>query len=138
MADATGRVVQILGGVVDVEFPEGDLPEIFEAIEVERPEKEPLVLEVQKHLGNGWVRTVSMDSTDGLQRGVPAQATGQPILVPVGEETLGRIFNVFGQPIDKKGEIKAPRAIPSTAWHPLLRNSPPAWKSLKRASRSLT
>lgn len=112
MANATGRVVQILGGVVDVEFPEGDIPELFESIEVERPEKQPLILEVQKHLGDNWVRTVSMDSTDGLQRGVPAEATGQPILVPVGESTLGRIFNVLGRPIDKKGDIEAETRYP--------------------------
>jgi F-type H+-transporting ATPase subunit beta len=112
MANETGRVIQILGGVVDVEFPEGDIPVLYEAIEVERPDKEPLVLEVQKHLGDNWVRTVSMDSTDGLQRGVPARATGQPILVPVGEQTLGRIFNVLGKPIDKKGEFKATTRYP--------------------------
>jgi F-type H+/Na+-transporting ATPase subunit beta len=96
MANANGRVVQILGGVVDVEFSEGNIPELFEAIEVDREGKDALVLEVQKHLGNGWVRTVSMDSTDGLQRGVPARATGAPISVPVGPATLGRIFNVLG------------------------------------------
>ena len=107
MANATGRVVQILGGVVDVEFPEGNIPELFEAIEIERPGQEPLILEVQKHLGNNWVRTVSMDTTDGLQRGVPALATGQPILVPVGEATLGRIFNVIGRPVDRKGGVDA-------------------------------
>ena len=112
MANATGRVVQILGGVVDVEFPEGDIPELFEAIQVDRPDKEPLILEVQKHLGDNWVRTVSMDSTDGLQRGVPAEATGQPILVPVGESTLGRIFNVLGRPIDKKGDVEAATRYP--------------------------
>lgn len=107
MAKETGRVVQIQGGVVDVAFPEGDLPEIYEAIEVERDGKDALVLEVQKHLGNNWVRTVSMDSTDGLQRGVPAKATGAPILVPVGPATLGRIFNVLGQPIDEMGTVDA-------------------------------
>lgn len=107
MAKETGRVVQIQGGVVDVAFPEGNLPELYEAIEVERPGREALVLEVQKHLGEGWVRTVSMDSTDGLQRGVPATATGAPIMVPVGPATLGRIFNVLGQPIDEMGEVKA-------------------------------
>jgi F-type H+-transporting ATPase subunit beta len=96
MANAVGRVVQVLGGVVDVVFPEGDLPEIYEAIEVEREGKESLVLEVQKHLGDNWVRTVAMDSTDGLQRGVPARATDAPIMVPVGPATLGRIFNVLG------------------------------------------
>jgi F-type H+-transporting ATPase subunit beta len=112
MANATGRVVQILGGVVDVEFPEGKIPELFEAIEIERPDQEPLILEVQKHLGDNWVRTVSMDTTDGLQRGVPALATGQPILVPVGEPTLGRIFNVLGRPVDRKGEVNASTSYP--------------------------
>ncbi len=105
MAKATGRVIQILGGVVDVEFPEGDIPDIYEAIEVERLGKESLILEIQKDMGNNVVRTVSMDSTDGLQRGLPATATGEPILVPVGEATLGRIFNVLGRPIDKKGDV---------------------------------
>jgi F-type H+-transporting ATPase subunit beta len=71
-----------------------------------------LILEVQKHLGGNWVRTVSMDSTDGLQRGVPARATGAPILVPVGEATLGRIFNVLGRPVDKKGEVTAETRYP--------------------------
>ena len=79
MAKVKGRVVQILGGVVDVEFPPGQLPEIYEAIEVPREDTLPLILEVQKHLGNNWVRTVAMDATDGLQRGVPAYSTGAPI-----------------------------------------------------------
>jgi len=112
MANATGRVVQILGGVVDVEFPEGDIPELFEAIEVERAGQSVLVLEVQKHLGGNWVRTVSMDSTDGLQRGVPALATGSPIMVPVGPATLGRIFNVLGNAIDEKGTVNAVSRYP--------------------------
>jgi len=109
---ATGRVVQILGGVVDVEFPEGDIPNLFEAITVERFEKEPLVLEVQKHIGDNWVRTVAMDATDGLQRGVPARATGAPIMVPVGPATLGRIFNVLGHPVDEKGMVNAATYYP--------------------------
>jgi len=112
MAHTTGRVVQILGGVVDVAFPEGELPEVYEAIEVPREGKDALVLEVQKHLGNNWVRTVAMDSTDGLQRGVPASATGGPIRVPVGPSTLGRIFNVLGQPIDEKGDVEASDRYP--------------------------
>jgi len=116
---STGRVVQILGGVVDVEFPEGDIPDLFEAIEVERPDKEPLVLEVQKHLGDNWVRTVSMDSTDGLQRGIPARATGEAITVPVGQATLGRIFNVLGRPVDRKGEVD------SELRYPIHRPAPP-------------
>jgi F-type H+/Na+-transporting ATPase subunit beta len=119
MANATGRVVQILGGVVDVEFPEGDIPELFEAIEVDRPGKDALVLEVQKHIGHNWVRTVAMDATDGLQRGVPAKATGAPILVPVGPSTLGRIFNVLGKPVDEKGIVEA------SAHYPIHRAAPP-------------
>lgn len=119
MANVNGRVVQILGGVVDVEFPEGNIPGLFEAIEVDREGMEPLVLEVQKHLGGGWVRTVSMASTDGLQRGIPAKSTGAPIIVPVGPATLGRIFNVLGEPIDKKGDIQA------TAHYPIHRSAPP-------------
>ena len=101
-----GRVVQVLGGVVDVEFSPEQLPDIFEAVRVPRDSGTDLILEVQKHLGNNWVRTVAMDATDGLQRGVPAYATGAPILVPVGEETLGRIFNVLGQPVDNKGPVE--------------------------------
>lgn len=112
MARSQGRVVQILGGVVDVEFPPENLPEIYEAIEVPRPGAAPLVLEVQKHLGNNWVRTVAMDATDGLQRGVPAYATGAPIMVPVGPETLGRIFNVLGQPVDSKGPVEVHQRYP--------------------------
>jgi F-type H+-transporting ATPase subunit beta len=112
MENATGRVVQILGGVVDVEFPEGQTPKLFDAIHVERPGKTPLVLEVQKDLGDNWVRTLAMDATDGLRRGVPAKATGAPIMVPVGPSTLGRIFNVLGNPVDEKGEVKAVSLYP--------------------------
>ncbi len=112
MANATGRVVQILGGVVDVEFPEGQIPELYEAIEVARPNQKPLVLEVQRHLGESWVRTVAMDATDGLQRGLPAVATGAPIMVPVGPTTLGRVFNVLGNPVDQKGPVEAATRYP--------------------------
>ena len=116
---ATGHVVQILGGVVDVEFPAEDTPELYEAIEVERLGQEPLVLEVQKHIGHNWVRTVAMDTTDGLQRGVPAKATGAPIMVPVGPATLGRIFNVLGKPVDEKG------AVDASTRYPIHRPAPP-------------
>lgn len=119
MAKSTGHVVQILGGVVDVAFPEGDLPKLYEAIRVDREDQEPLILEVQKHLGDNWVRTVAMDSTDGLQRGVPAVSTDGPIKVPVGKSTLGRIFNVLGQPIDGAGEVEA------EAYYPIHRPAPP-------------
>jgi len=119
MVKATGRIVQILGGVVDVEFPDGEIPELFEAIQVERANQEPLILEVQKHLGDNWVRTVAMDTTDGLQRGVPATATGNPILVPVGPATLGRILNVVGRPVDNKGDVHA------STYYPIHRAAPP-------------
>jgi F-type H+-transporting ATPase subunit beta len=100
MAEATGRVAQIQGGVVDVDFTGHHLPEIYHALEIIRPDAKPLVLEVQNHLGEGMVRTVAMDATDGLQRGLPVVNTGSPIMVPVGEESLGRVFNVLGEPVD--------------------------------------
>jgi F-type H+/Na+-transporting ATPase subunit beta len=106
-AQATGRVAQIMGGVVDVEFPPGNLPEIYDAVEVPRQNQDTLVLEVQKHLGNNWVRCVAMDTTDGLQRGVPAYNTHAPISVPVGSKTLGRVFNVLGNPVDGLGPVEA-------------------------------
>ncbi len=112
MARVTGRVVQVLGGVVDCAFPPGEVPEVYDAIEVPRPGQEPLVLEVQRHLGDWVVRTVAMDTTDGLQRGMPAIATGGPIRVPVGEATLGRVFNVLGKPIDGKGPVEAREFYP--------------------------
>ena len=112
MAKATGRVVQILGGVVDVEFPAEQLPEIYEAVKVLRDDEQPLVLEVQKHLGNNWVRCVAMGATDGLKRGMAVEATGAPISVPVGEGVLGRIFNVLGETVDGGERVKASQYYP--------------------------
>ncbi len=112
MAKEIGRVIQIQGSVVDVEFPEGELPDVFEALEIPRGSGEPLVLEVEKHLGMNRVRCVSMDTTDGLQRGLPVTATGSPIMVPVGPGTLGRIFNVLGLPVDKKGPVAGDQFYP--------------------------
>lgn len=109
---AKGRIVQVLGGVVDVEFPPDEMPQVYEAIEVSRDGDNPLVLEVEKHLGNGWVRCVAMDTTDGLQRGRTANSTGKPIMVPVGHVTLGRVFDVLGNPVDRKGEVKAEQYYP--------------------------
>jgi len=105
MSEIQGRVSQVLGAVVDVEFPGGELPDIFDAVRVPREGQEDLILEVQNHLGDGSVRTVAMDTTDGLPRGVAAFATGQPIAVPVGEAALGRVFNVLGRPIDGKPAV---------------------------------
>ena len=93
---ATGKIVAIRGVVVDVEFPENDLPSIYEAVEVQGPAGR-VVLEVQQHLGGGLVRTVAMAATEGLARGVDVKASGGPIKVPVGPPTLGRIFNVVGE-----------------------------------------
>ncbi|MER3417643.1 MAG: F0F1 ATP synthase subunit beta [Chloroflexota bacterium] len=111
-APAVGRVIQITGPVVDIEFPAGQLPAILNAVEIERPGDLPLVCEVQQHLGNNWVRTVAMTTTDGLARGVPAHDTGAPITVPVGDATLGRVFDVLGRPIDGKGEVEAEVKLP--------------------------
>lgn len=107
-----GFVTQVRGSVVDVAFPDGRLPEIFEALEVQRDGQPPLVLEVEKHLGDNEARCVAMDSTDGLQRGALVMATGAPIRVPVGPATLGRVFNVLGQPIDALGEVKTDSYYP--------------------------
>lgn len=112
MAEAAGRVVQVRGGVVDVEFSAGQLPKIYDALEIYRDGKEPLVLEVQLHLGDNLVRCISMDTTDGLQRGVPVHATGLPIQVPVGPSTLGRVFNVLGKPIDGEGAVESDTYLP--------------------------
>ena len=106
-----GRVVQVMGPVVDIEFPSGDLPEIYHAIAIPRNGGQ-LVAEVQQHLGNDWVRCVAMDATDGLRRGMEAINTGKPISVPVGTPTLGRIFNVLGEPIDNAGPVDAEQYYP--------------------------
>jgi len=103
---SVGRIVQILGNVVDVEFPPEELPDIYNAIEVPR-DGHRLVLEVQQHLAGGTVRCIAMDTTDGLRRGMVAYDMGAPITVPVGEATLGRVFNVLGEPIDDKGPVRA-------------------------------
>jgi len=106
-----GRVVQVMGPVVDVEFPSGHLPEIYYAVEIPR-DGGRLVVEVQQHLGNDWVRCVAMDATDGLRRGMEAISTGKPITVPVGLATLGRILNVLGEPIDNAGPVAAEHHYP--------------------------
>jgi F-type H+-transporting ATPase subunit beta len=112
MAKGTGRVVQIQGGVVDCAFSPDEMPEVFDAVEVPRAAAEPLILEVQRHLGGGLVRTLAMDTTDGLQRGALGRGTGAPIRVPVGEGTLGRVFNVLGRPIDGRGSVESVHMSP--------------------------
>ena len=111
-----GNIVQVIGPVVDVEFPAKQaLPRIYNALEIEyevngNPTK--LTLEVQQHLGERWVRTIAMSSTEGLKRGMNVNDTGGPITVPVGEGTLGRIFNVTGDPVDNQGPVKFTKRYP--------------------------
>ena len=101
---AIGTIIQVIGTVVDVEFPSEQMPGIYNALETE-VNGEPLILEVEQHVGNNWVRCLAMGPTDGLARGVTVTDTGLPISVPVGEPTLGRLFNCLGQPLDKQGNI---------------------------------
>ncbi len=105
-----GKIIQVIGAVVDVQF-EGDLPEILTALVVDNSGNK-LILEVAQHLGENSVRTIAMDSTEGLKRGDQVKNTGSPISVPVGPETLGRIINVIGEPIDQKGEVKTKERWP--------------------------
>src|SRR5207247_948554 len=111
-AKDAGKIVQIIGPVLDVQFEEGHLPQIYDALVVKRDDGSEVIAEVQQHLGNNWVRAVSMAATDGLRRGMEAAAAGGPITVPVGEATLGRLFNVIGEPIDGKGDVKGDRRRP--------------------------
>ena len=103
---ATGKVVQVVGTVVDLEFPPGELPALFNSLEVVREGGEKVVLEVQEHLGNNWVRCLSMSPTEGLAREEEAVDSGASLSVPVGRPTLGRLFNVMGEPLDGLGEVK--------------------------------
>jgi F-type H+-transporting ATPase subunit beta len=119
MEQTSGQVIQIQGGVVDVVFPQGALPDIYESVEVLRLEGgEPMILEVQKDMGNNRVRCVAMDTTDGMQRGMVARRTHGPISVPVGPETLGRIFNVLGRAVDNRGPVG------NTMTYPIHRRAP--------------
>lgn len=107
-----GKISQIIGPVIDLEFNEGELPAIYNSIKIKRADSSDLVLEVQQHLGENIVRCVAMDSTDGLTRGIEAIDTGAPISIPVGQEVLGRLLNVVGEPIDGKGEVKSEKSYP--------------------------
>ena len=107
-----GKISQVMGAVVDVVFEQGHLPDIYNALTVERGDDNALVLEVAQHLGDSAVRTVAMDSTDGLVRGTGVKDSGSPISVPVGPETLGRLFDVLGNTIDNKGDVKTDKVNP--------------------------
>jgi len=113
MENETGKVIAVIGPVVDVKFSEESLPDIYAALELTNPDtKETLVCEVAQHLGNGVVRSIAMSSSEGLQRGVEVKNTGNPISVPVGTEVLGRILNVLGEPIDNKGPVETKERFP--------------------------
>ena len=114
---SNGKIVQIIGAVVDVEFSRDSMPRVFEALKMQTPE---LTLEVQQQLGDGIVRAIAMGTTDGLRRGMEVLATGNPILVPVGQATLGRIMNVLGTPIDEMGPVNAEKHMP-------IHRKPPAY-----------
>src|SRR5688572_18987486 len=112
-----GKVSQVIGPVVDVQFPEGHLPSIYNAVRVvsegfDVPEEINIVTEVQQHLGEGVVRCIAMLPTDGVVRGMKALDTGDGITVPVGRETLGRVMNVIGEPVDKMGPIETKQRYP--------------------------
>ncbi len=119
---AQGKIVQVIGPVVDVEFPENQLPEIYNAVVISNPainnEPDNLVVEVAQHLGDNTVRTIAMDTTDGLVRGMPATDTGAPIKVPVGKGVLGRIINVVGRPVDEGGPVQ------TSEFRPIHRSAP--------------
>ena len=127
MNAASGHVKQVIGPVVDVEFPPGAVPEIGTALALSNPRinetEDNLVLEVASHLGENTVRTIAMDTTDGLRRGMPVKNSGSPIRVPVGRKTLGRILNVVGRPVDELGPLTADESLP-------IHRSPPAFTEL--------
>ena len=111
-----GKITQVLGAVVDVEFSDGSLPPIYNALKVSNPaisdQQGNLVIEVAQHLGENTVRCVAMDTTEGLVRGMEAMDTGTGITVPVGAETLGRVLNVIGEPVDEQGPVNAKKSYP--------------------------
>ena len=120
-----GKVIEVIGPVVDIEFAKGELPEIYNAIEIvsdgfNSPQPIHIITEVQYHLGENRVRTISMHPTDGLVRGMQARDSGGPITVPVGREVLGRIINVIGDPVDKLGPINEKKRYPIHRPAPLL------------------
>src|SRR3989338_1541897 len=117
MNQAKGKIKQIIGAVVDVDFKDY-LPKIYDALEVSMPDGSKLVLEVQQHIGSSAVRTVAMGSTDGLSRGVEVTPTGLPISIPVGQATLGRMFNALGEPLDNR------EAVVTETRNPIHREAP--------------
>ena len=119
----TGKVIKVAGPAIDLQFSEGRLPKIFNAIRItsegfDVPDPIDIICEVQQHIGESRVRTVAMQPTEGLVRGMPAEDLGEPITVPVGPQTLGRVLNVLGEPVDKKGPVETEKR------HPIHRSAP--------------
>ena len=144
---STGKIVQIIGAVIDVQFPREHIPKVYEALKLEDVD---LTLEVQQQLGDGVVRTIAMGVSEGLKRGLTVKATGGPISVPVGNATLGRIMDVLGAPQDEKGPVLAKEFLPihrpapsyeeqaggRSCWSPVSRSSTCSFRS-RRAARSV-
>ncbi|PSQ85808.1 MAG: F0F1 ATP synthase subunit beta, partial [Bacteroidetes bacterium QH_2_63_10] len=128
--EVTGTIVEVVGPVVDAEFPEDEVPDILDALRVDREDGDDLILEVQQHLGERRVRAIAMDSTDGLQRDQDIVATGQPISVPIGQEIRGRLFNVVGEPIDGLPE-------PDVDEYRAIHQDPPAFDTLAGSQEML-
>ncbi len=129
----TGVVTQVIGSTFDAQFPEDSLPDIYNALQITTETKAGpfnLVGEVQQHLGGGRVRAVALGSTDGLTRGAPCNDTGGPVTVPVGEQVLGRVFNLLGEPIDKQGEVAATKRLP-------IHRKPPEFEDLNAQTEIL-
>ncbi len=128
MSNTIGIITQVIGPVVDVSFEqEGSvLPDIMDAMEINKPDGSRLILECQQHIGENTVRTIAMDSTDGLQRGTEVVATGNPIMMPVGEQIRGRLMNVIGEPIDGIGALDKKHGYP-------IHRPPPPFKELTTA-----
>ncbi len=126
---ANGKVVQVMGTVVDCEFPADSLPGLFNAVSIDN-KGEKVTLEVQQHVGNNWVRCLAFSPTDGLQRGMEAVDTGQSISVPVGPATLGRLFNVEGEALDTLGPVEAKERWP-------IHRTPPALAEQETSAQML-
>ena len=142
MSTAVGKITQVMGPVIDAEFPPGHLPNIQSALTITNPAisdaEGNLVVEVASHLGENTVRCIAMDATEGLSRGMDVVDTGAPIAMPVGREVLGRIVNVIGEPVDSLGPSARAARRPSTASRPSSPTRAPRCRCSRRASRSST
>ena len=132
-----GKVIQVIGPVLDIQFKDGELPDLLNAIEIDN-HGQKLVVEVAQLTGDNVARCIAMSSTDGLVRGTEAVDTGESIKVPVGDQCLGRVFNLLGEPVDNKPAPPRRLTGPSTAPLPAMRSSSPPPKFWRPASRSLT